>query len=184
MVMATHLALLRGINVGGKNKLLMTSLVELFSEAGCKNVRTFIQSGNVVFTASPTTAARVADRVTSAIAVRFGYRTPVIVRTVENDSRDVSLNNPYVKSGIAPDQLYLMFLAEVPAPANVQRLDPGRSAPDAFQVRGQEIYLHLPKGVANSKLTNAYFDSTLSTTSTSRNWRTVTRLLGLMESGS
>ena len=66
-------------------------------------------------------------------------------------------------------------------PLGVEKLDPDRSPPDAFHVRGQEVYLHLPNGVANSKLTNAYFDSKLATTSTSRNWRTVTKLLDLME---
>jgi uncharacterized protein (DUF1697 family) len=63
----------------------------------------------------------------------------------------------------------------------VEKLDRDRSPPDAFHVRGQEVYLHLPGGVANSKLTNAYFDSKLATTGTSRNWRTVTTLLELME---
>lgn len=181
MIAATHLALLRGINVGGKNKLPMTALAEMFSAAGCKEVQTYIQSGNVLFTASTTVADRVADRVTASITERFGYRTPVIVRT-HDQLRSVILNNPFVEAGIAPDALHVMFLADTPAPTNLRKLEPDRSPPDAFQLSGQEIYLHLPRGVANSKLTNAYFDSKLSTISTSRNWRTVTKLLELMES--
>jgi uncharacterized protein (DUF1697 family) len=182
MSAATHLALLRGINVGGKNKLPMNALVEIFVESGCKDVQTYIQSGNITFNASAKAAASVAGRVTAKITERFGYRTPVILRTVEQ-LRDVTLHNPFLDAGATPEALYVMFLADTPASASVQKLDPDRSPPDAFQVRGQEIYLHLPVGVANSKLTNAYFDTKLSTIGTSRNWRTVTRLLELMESG-
>ncbi len=76
----------------------------------------------------------------------------------------------------------MMFLGDTPEAAKVKTLDPARSSPDAFAVRGGEIYLHLPNGSADSKLTNAYFDSKLSTVSTSRNWRTVTSLLALMKS--
>jgi uncharacterized protein (DUF1697 family) len=179
---ATHLALLRGINVGGKNKLPMNVLVDLFLESGCKDVQTYIQSGNVTFTASKSALVRVADQVTARIAERFGYRTPVILRTLEQ-LRDVTLHNPFLDKGAAPEALHVMFLAGAPASPIVEKLDPDRSPLDAFHVRGQEIYLHLPNGVANSKLTNAYFDSRLATTSTSRNWRTVTKLLELMERG-
>ena len=81
MIGATHLALLRGINVGGKNKLPMNDLAELFVEAGCKDVRTYIQSGNVIFNASRAVYPASPDRITALIAERFGYRTPVILRT-------------------------------------------------------------------------------------------------------
>ncbi|MGP0069481.1 MAG: hypothetical protein ACLQGP_38525 [Isosphaeraceae bacterium] len=74
----------------------------------------------------------------------------------------------------------MLFLADMPSPDLVGKLDPHRSIPDAFLVRGREVYLHLPYGVARSKLTNDYFDSRLSTMSTGRNWRTVTKLYELM----
>jgi uncharacterized protein (DUF1697 family) len=80
---ATYLALLRGINVGGKNKLSMSVLAEMFVEAGCKDVRAYIQSGNVIFNSSKAISARIPDRVTAQIAARFGYRTPVILRSTE-----------------------------------------------------------------------------------------------------
>ena len=74
-----------------------------------------------------------------------------------------------------------MFLADLPAASKIETLDPQRSPGDEYIVRGREIYLRLPNGVAGSKLTNAYFDSKLATTSTSRNWRTVTKLLEMMK---
>jgi uncharacterized protein (DUF1697 family) len=179
-VPATHLALLRGINVGGKNRLPMKDLAALFVAAGCTDVRTYIQSGNVIFAATPAVSARVDALVTEQITARFGYRTPVVLRTVER-LRDVVSHNPFLEAGVAEDKLHVLFLADEPGPDRVAALDPGRSPPDAFIVRGREVFLHLPEGVADSKLTNAYFDSKLATVSTGRNWRTVTTLLRLME---
>jgi uncharacterized protein (DUF1697 family) len=175
----THLALLRGINVGGKNKLLMRDLSEMFSNLGCEDVRTFIQSGNVIFRASPALSAGIPGLITAQIAKSFGYRTPVVLRTAEQ-LEEVILNNPFLRSGAAEETLHVLFLADLPSQHLVGELDPLRSTPDAFIVRGREVYLQLSKGVARSKLTNGYFDSKLATTSTGRNWRTVTKLLQLM----
>jgi uncharacterized protein (DUF1697 family) len=175
----TYLALLRGINVGGKNRLPMKDLIEMFVEAGCDNVRTYIQSGNVVFDSDPALSAPLPGLIAAGIADRFGYRTPVILRTAEQLGQVVS-GNPFLKAGAPEETLHVMFLADLPGPDRVAALDPDRSPPDAFDVRGGEVYLKLPNGVADSKLTNAYFDSKLGTTSTGRNWRTVTKLLDLM----
>jgi uncharacterized protein (DUF1697 family) len=174
--MILQLALLRGINVGGKNKLPMRDLSALFVEAGCENVRTFIQSGNVVFTANARVSKNLSGVLAAKIEERFGLRVPVILRTAEQ-LRDVVSNNPYPHLA---DMLHVVFLADRPSPAKIGSLDPHRSPPDTFIVRGQEIYLHLPNGAGNSKLTNAWFDSKLSTVSTARNWRTVNSLLEMM----
>jgi uncharacterized protein (DUF1697 family) len=179
-VLATYLALLRGINVGGKNKLPMTGLIDIFSQAGCHDVRTYIQSGNVIFSADSDLAAPLPGRITAQIAERFGYRVPMIVRTTTQIG-EVIRNNPFVAQGIAEDTLHVLFLADQPGAHSVEGLDPGRSSPDAFIVRDQEVYLHLPNGAARTKLTNDYFDTKLATTSTGRNWRTVTTLFTLME---
>jgi uncharacterized protein (DUF1697 family) len=175
---ATYVALLRGINVGGKNKLPMKDLVEMFVEAGCVNVRSYIQSGNVVFRASAGVPSRLPDHITAQIAKSFGIRTPVLLRTAQQLG-DVIVNNPFLKAGAAEATLHVLFLAHLPSPRLVEDLDPDRSSPDAFIVRGQDVYLWLPNGVAGTKLTNNYFDSKLSTTSTGRNWRTVTKLFEL-----
>ena len=176
----TYVALLRGINVGGKNKLPMKDLAEIFVEAGCDGVRTYIQSGNVIFRASSSVASELSVRVTARIAERFGIRAPVQTRTAEQ-LRDVVFNNPFLLAGEAEETLHVMFLADLPSQRRVDDLDPDRSPPDRFIVQGREVFLQLPNGVANSKLTNDYFDSKLATTSTGRNWRTVTKLLELIE---
>jgi uncharacterized protein (DUF1697 family) len=173
----TQLALLRGINVGGKNILPMRDLAGIFEDAGCANVRTFIQSGNVIFTASASVSTGLPGLVASRIEKRFGYRTPVVLRTAAQ-LRDVISNNPFPR---AEETLHVMFLADRPNAANIATLDPDRSPPDTFIVRAREIYLQLPNGAGKSKLTNLWFDSKLSTVSTMRNWRTATKLLAMME---
>ncbi len=177
---AMYLALLRGINVGGANKLPMNELRDLFVAAGCGDVRTYIQSGNVIFTADPLVVASLPGVVTTRIAERFGYRIPLVARTAAQIG-DVVRHNPFVAEGAVAETLHVVFLADRPPARNVAALDPDRSPPDTFVVRGQEIYLRLPHGMARTKLTNAYFDATLATTSTARNWRTVTTLHALME---
>jgi uncharacterized protein (DUF1697 family) len=167
------------VNVGGKNKLPMKDLVEIFVGAGCHEVRTYIQSGNVLFAAGPKIAAGLPALVTARIEEDFGYRTPVVMRTADQLAAVVA-GNPFLASGVAEETLHVLFLADTPIPSRIAALDPGRSPPDAFIVRGGEVFLHLPNGVADTKLTNAYFDSRLATTSTGRNWRTVTKLLELI----
>ena len=177
MSASTHVALLRGVNVGGKNCVPMKDLAEIFAKAGCGDVRTYIQSGNVVFRATPAIAEGVPSRITAQIAKRFACQVPVVLRTAEQFAVAVR-SNPFRE--VPQEALYVYFLAGVPDAARAAQLDPGRSKPDAFIVHGREIYLHLPNGMGRSKLTNAYFDSKLATTSTARNWRTVLKLLELM----
>jgi uncharacterized protein (DUF1697 family) len=175
-----YVALLRGINVGGKNKLPMKELSALFVTAGCTDVRTYIQSGNVLFNASRAVSTKVAVHVAEQISERFGYRTPVVVRTTKQ-MEGVVRGNPFLAKGEAEDRQFVLFLADLPTAAAVAVLDPNRSPGDAYILRDRDIYMHLPNGVARTKLTNAYFDSKLSTISTGRNWRTVTKLLEMMQ---
>ena len=176
---ADYVALLRGINLGGRNKLPMRDLSAMFVEAGCTAVRTYIQSGNVVFDAPPELAARLPDVIAARIAGEFGYRTPVVQRTAAQ-MREVVTGNPFLSAGADPATLHVLFLAAPPDPQRTAALDPDRSPPDRFAVRGPDVFLHLPGGAARTKLTNDYFDAKLGTVSTGRNWRTVTTLLDLM----
>ncbi len=177
----TYLALLRGINVGGKNQILMKDLIEIFIEAGCVNVRTYIQSGNVLFQTPESFSSQHPNLITSLIEARFGYRIPIVIRTLEQ-IREVLATNPFLQNGAPLESLHVVFLKDLPTALHAQNLDPERSPPDVFELRGQEIFMLLPNGAADSKLTNAYFDSKLKTVSTGRNWRTVNKLYDLMQS--
>lgn len=170
-----HVALLRGINVGGKNRLLMKDLSALFVEAGCEDVRTYIQSGNVVFRTDPDLACLVPDRIAATIAARFGFRVPVLTRT-RAEFAAIVRENPFLRRGADPEKLHVGFLAARPESTDVDSLDPDRSPPDEFAVPGREVFFHCPLGLARTKFTTRYFESKLSTTMTVRNWRTVLRL--------
>ena len=175
---SVYVAFLRGINVGGKNKLPMKELSAIFGLAGCTEVRTYIQSGNVVFKASATLAKQLPVVVRAAIKKNVGHDVPIVIRTAE-ELASVARSNPFLAAGASPETLHVAFLDSEPAPRAMAALDPARSPGDEFVARGREIYLRLPNGVARSKLTNAYFDRALATTSTIRNWRTVLELLAL-----
>ena len=112
----------------------------------------------------------------------FGYRVPVVVRTARELQEIVEVN-PFAQTEFEANRLLILFLADTPDRARVESLDPDRSPGDEFAVVGREVFVHYPNGVARSKLTNAYFDSRLSTTSTGRNWRTVNKLLEMAAAG-
>jgi uncharacterized protein (DUF1697 family) len=179
-VAGTHVAFLRGVNVGGKNRMAMAELVTLFETAGCKDVRHYIQSGNVLFKASPALAKRLPERIGQAIVERFGFAAPVQVRSLAQLSAAIAIN-PFAGSARAERELFVVCLAREPAAADVSLLDAARSAPDRFAVVGAEIFLHLQGSAATTKLTNAYFDSRLKTVSTARNWQTVNTLVKLLQ---
>lgn len=172
----TYVALLRGLNVGGKNRLSMKDLAGVFVEAGCQDVRTYIQSGNVVFTLADDQAAGLAAEVSQRLLQQTGLRLPLVLRS-RAELADAVQRNPFLASGADPAALHVMFLADWPSEGATAGLDPHRSPPDVYAVVGREIYLHCPEGLARTKLTNAYFDSKLGTLSTGRNWRTTLTLL-------
>jgi len=175
---AVHVALLRGVNVGGKNRLPMAELSAMFARAGCTDVRTYIQSGNVVFRADDGVAAQVAARVRGAISAQLGLRVPLVLRSAR-ELRAVAANNPFLREGEDPKRLHVAFLERAPSPSARAALDPERSPPDRFVVAGRELYLCCPNGMARTKLTNDYLDRTLGTVSTVRNWNTVLALCEL-----
>ena len=175
-----YVALLRGINVGGRNKLPMRDLVAIFVDAGCTDVATYIQSGNVVFCAGAKLAAQIPGIISDSIAERLDLRVPVVIRSAA-EFKQVIACNPYLQLELDFTKLHVVFLADRPTSAACDTLDPNRSPGDAYRIRGGEIYLHLPNGAAKTKLSNAYFDSKLGTVSTGRNWRTVLKLHELAE---
>lgn len=174
--MPVQIALLRGINVGGKNLLAMKDLSAMFLAAGCTDVRTYIQSGNVIFQADKALAERIPSLIEAEILRSKKLHVPVIVRSAAVLGK-TARKNPFAKS--KPDHLYVGFLAQKPAPAAVALLDAKRSPPDEFKVLGSEVFLNLPGGAGKTRLTNQYFDSVLKTTMTVRNWNTVQKLLEL-----
>jgi uncharacterized protein (DUF1697 family) len=175
-----YIALLRGVNVGGKNILPMKSLSVLCEAQGCTTVQTYIQSGNVVFRSSAKVAAAFPRALASQIKDQFGFETTVILRTSE-ELRLVTENNPFLKPGVDTKFLHVMFLAAEPVLPDVVRLNPVCEGEEAFLLRGREIFLYLPYGSGRSKMASYSYDKILRTVGSTRNWQTVTKLLALAE---
>jgi uncharacterized protein (DUF1697 family) len=173
----TSIALLRGINVGGKKKVSMGDLRALFDELEAEDVRTHLQSGNVVFK-SVLRDTELIDRVEKAIARELGLKVTVVVRTKAQLAKVVA-NNPFAEKVKEQAKLHVAFLAAAPARDSVRGLDPTYGAPDEFRLAGREIYLYYPNGYGRTKINNAYFERKLGVAATTRNWNTVTKLAEL-----
>ena len=163
----TFVALLRGINVGGKNMLPMKDLARMFEKAGCSDVKNYIQSGNIVFKAEAKIAENISDIIVKEIDRRFEIHVPVVVRTAK-ELHAVAKSNPFLKMGVDENRLHVIFLKDRPNAKQAQLLDPNRSPGDSFVVSGGEIFLSITSA-ATTKLNNAYRDSKLATVSTGRN---------------
>jgi uncharacterized protein (DUF1697 family) len=170
----TYVALLRGINLGARNKVSMQDLRALFESLGADDVTTYVQSGNVVFrSADP--AANLAPEIQRRIQRDLGLDVKVLLRTRAQLAKVVSAN-PFARGKRDTSMLHVTFLDEKPERARVGALDPERFAPDELRVLGREVYLHCPNGYGRSKLSNAYFEKQLGVAATTRNWKTVTAL--------
>jgi uncharacterized protein (DUF1697 family) len=180
--MHTFVALLRGINVGGKTIVPMPELRSLFASLGVEDVTTYIQSGNVVFSSSSGDGQALAVAIETQIADKFGLDTTVLIRT-PTELAEIAGSNPFLGRETDLTKLHVVFLGGPPTAGAVDELDPKRSPPDEFSVRGSEIYLHLPNGAGRSKLTIDYFEKRLGVRATARNWKTLTKLVELTQSG-
>jgi uncharacterized protein (DUF1697 family) len=178
---AAHVMLLRGINVGGKHMLPMSALTTMLVDAGCQNVRTYIQSGNVVLDATASLAKKLPSLISQRILDEAGFQPHILMRT-GSEVAEIVARNPFQEPGIDPGLLLVGFLQDVPPARMIKGLDPDRSPGDRFAVRGREIYLHLRCGVAKSKLTYTYIEATLGTLGTFRNWRTALKIAEIVAS--
>ena len=176
-----YVALLRGINVGGRNKLRMADLRALLEDLGAEDVATYIQSGNAVFSASAKLAKTVATRLSERLASDFELHVPVVLRRAD-ELRAALDADPFAAEGADERHLHVAFLAERPSAARVRTLEPDRSPPDRFALVGRELFLCCPNGLARTKLTSQWIDSRLGTTATVRNRRTVLAILDLAAS--
>ena len=171
-LMTRYAAMLRGINLGSRNRVAMPALRELFEALGFSDVETYVQSGNVAFsTSSKPDAAVIAKR----IAKDLGVESPVILRSASELAKLVK-GNPFTGDATA---FHVTLLDAKPTAADVKAIDAEGFAPDEFAVVGRDVYLRCPNGYGRSKLTNAFWEKRLSRVATTRNWKTVTALRDL-----
>lgn len=171
------ISLLRGINVGGHNKLPMAELRELFTAAGCSKVLTYIQSGNIVFREAETRRKELAVRLANEIKSAKGFRPTIMLLT--HDELEIAANaNPFPKAVSEPKTLHLWFMNHAPEDPDLDTLDNLRAPTERFELRGPVFYLSAPDGIGHSKLANRV-EHALGVEATARNWRTVERLRDL-----
>ena len=177
--MTTWLALLRAVNLGQYNKVPMALLREKLTEAGFTNVRTYIQSGNVLVDTPETNRAAVSGQVHDLILNEFEVRSPAVMVTRDELAAAVA-NNPFTNPEADTKAHRIMFLNDEPDAELIATLDRDRSPGDRFEIEGRVIWLDIPQ-FHKTKLTNDYFDRKLNTVSTLRNLSTCEALLKLMD---
>ncbi len=173
--MRTYAAFLRGINVGGHNKLPMAELREALSADGFVEPKTLLQSGNVIFEHQATRVADVETALHDVIAERFGYDLPVVVRKAADIAPTLAAS-PYLDADVAPNQKFVAYLSKAPTKPTLTKVDFEVFAPDVFTVDGNHAYLLLPQGAAKSKLTTNHLEKVLGVTATLRNHNTVSKV--------
>jgi uncharacterized protein (DUF1697 family) len=176
--MTRHIALLRGINVGGHNKVPMADLRRVLEEAGFEDVKTYVQSGNVALTASQASPAKVGRAIEKAIEGAFGFDVSVVVRSRDEIAALVDAD-PLGDVAADPKYRIVVFLAGKLDRKRLADVDPEQFAPEAFALRDYEIVMWAPDGQRDSKLVRTLTEKRTGVVGTARNWRTVEKLLDL-----
>jgi len=181
MEMITYIALLRGINVSGKNKIDMKGLKAAFESLGFSRVKTYIQSGNIVFDSTEINKSELKVMIEEKIKYISGFPITVILR-ISNEMLIIINSNPFLKaSKIDTNKLHVTFLSDKPTVSALNQIKEMQDEQDEFVISGQEVYLHCPKGYGRTKFSNAYFEKKLSVATTTRNWKTVTQLFDIVK---
>jgi uncharacterized protein (DUF1697 family) len=175
----THILLLRGINVGSRNRIAMPQLRAALEDAGFDDVRTYLQSGNVVLS-SGAKAPEVARKVERLIAKEFGHDIAVITRT-RAQLANVVEHNPLAGVAKNPKRYQVSFLASKPSRDVIRRVEQAAAPTERVVVHGREIYAWHPETIARSRLWALLAGRTLGVTATARNWTTVQKLLELAD---
>lgn len=177
--MNNYIVLLRGINVGGHNKLPMANLRALLNDNGYTDVATYIQSGNILLS-SANTSSEISTHIEQLLKEQFNYNIPVITISTE-ELQLCFLENPFLKKVKDIKFLHVTFLDSESEISDTEELYINTYKNDEFQINGKYVYLYTPDGFAKTKFSNQQFEKQLKTKATTRNWRTVTKLMELSE---
>ena len=180
--MAVLISMLRGVNLGGHNKVKMDALRALYESLNCEDARTYVQSGNVIFRTKEKNSASLTKKIQDGIERDFGFRPALILRTAE-DLRKVVAANPFAgRRDVEPSKLLVTFLAGDPGPdakATLRGLNAAH--PEELHLLGRELYIYFPNGAGKTKLPWSSVERLLKTQGTARNWNSVTKMLEIAE---
>jgi len=175
----TYIALFRGVNVGASHRLPMKELKVVLEKNGCVDVRTYIQSGNVILSSAMSDTDRLARRLTVAVSRSHGFEPRVLLLT-RGEFESAVAGNPFPEASENPRSLHLFFLAGVPTKADLKSIGALKTQTERFALRDRIFYLHTPQGFGTSKLAERA-ERLLGVEGTARNWRTVTTLLEMVK---
>jgi len=177
--MATHIALLRAVNVGGRNRVGMSDLRAMLEALDFEDVRTLLQSGNVVFRGGRGASTAIERKLEHESRERLGLAVDYVVRTADEWQRAID-ENPFAKAARSdPAHLLVLFMKDELEPSRVKELEAAIRGPEIVRARGKHLYAVYPEGVGQSKLTIALIEKKLATRGTGRNWNTVLKLAAL-----
>ena len=177
--MNTFIALFRGINVGGKNILPMRNLTELLEGLGLSRVKTYIQSGNVVFQSENKNTADLSHQISTAIGKGYGF-TPQVLLLEMKELQQAIASNPFPQGENEPKTLHLFFLESPPKNPDVETLENLKAHSEQFMLANNVFYLYAPDGFGRSKLATKV-EKALGVGATARNWRTVSKIMSIAQ---
>lgn len=179
--MQTYISMLRGINVSGRNMIKMDALRALYESLDFKNVKTYIQSGNVVFNTKIKNPLELEKKIATQIKKEFGFDIPVTVKETKELTTVFNQNPFIIKRKEDITKLHVTFLSQEPEEAAIDKIKEGQYAEDEFIIIDKVVYLFCPNGYGNTKLTNTFFENKFKLTATTRNWKTITELVNISE---
>jgi uncharacterized protein (DUF1697 family) len=174
-----HIALVRGINIGGHKQVAMSDLRDLFTQLGFADVRSLLQSGNLLFRGGARTGERLERLLEAEAEKRLGLQTEFFVRTAEEWDGIVAHNPFREEAERDPSHLAVMFFKDAPDGNAVKALQAAITGPEVVRVGGRQAYITYPNGFGRSRLTNTLIEKKLGTRSTGRNWNTVLKIAAL-----
>ena len=179
--MAAYISILRGINVSGQNLIKMDALKKIYESLHFEDVKTYIQSGNVVFSTGETDLKKLENLITSQIENEFGTEVPVIVLKAET-LENIIKNNPFVKDKQKDTSfIHITFLADKPKEIDKDSIENKKQQGEEIEFSENAIYLYCPNGYGRTKLNNNFLENKLKIKATTRNWKTTNELLKLVE---
>lgn len=177
--MTIYIALLRGINVSGQKLIKMDQLKSIFESLEFQNVKTYIQSGNVIFQSVEEDTNVLCNKIENKLRDILGYEVPVIIRTI-SELQEVIKQNPFSYNDI--EKLYFAFLSKEPTSEAKDKILSYKKGVDDFIVLNREVYIFCENGYGNTIFSNNFFEKKLGVSATTRNWKTVNKILDIAES--
>jgi uncharacterized protein (DUF1697 family) len=180
--MQTYISFLRGVNMAGHNSIKMPELSVLFKNLGFSDTKTYIQSGNVIFSsADQIPVTDLSAKIENGILKRFNFTVPALIRTLNEILQVITVNPFLLQKNSDPTKMAVIFLQSAPSEDQIRKVEDINYPPDKFEIIDREIFIYCPNGFGKTKLYTNFFEKKMGVIGTARNWKTITTLAGMAE---